>query len=86
VRPYRYPVETVTSASASDWYICWASRLSDSPLAVTWCAADVCWLIISVASTPQARHRTTRPARISQSRPGVVEVRGSLNPRRGPWA
>src|SRR5580700_2407360 len=39
-------------------------------------------MTITVASAPQARHTMTRPARTSQSLPGVVEVRGSLNRRR----
>src|SRR6516225_10459274 len=39
-------------------------------------------MTISVASAPQARHTITRPARASQSLPGVVEAPGSLNLRR----
>src|SRR5580704_14564349 len=39
-------------------------------------------MTISVASAPQARHTMTRPARTSESLPGVVEARGSLNRRR----
>ena len=61
----------VASASAIDWYICLASRLSRSFTETRESAAEECCVATQPPSAPQASESRTRPASSARSLAGV---------------
>ena len=71
----------VTSASATFWYSCWASRLSGSSTVTMALAADECSSATQPPNAPQASESTTSAISRASS---VAGVRGGARPGRWP--